>query len=108
MRVLVAGATGAVGRALVPVLRRRGHEVFGTTRSGGGAHVMHASGAIPIIMDGLNRAEVLRTVRKVKPQAIVHQMTSLADSTDLKHFDREFALTNRLRTEGTGYLIAAA
>jgi len=108
MRVLVAGATGAVGRALVPVLRRRGHEVFGTTRSPSSAHVVQANGAVPVIMDGLNRAQVLDAVRHVQPDAIVHQMTSLTHATDLKHFDRQFALTNRLRTEGTDHLIAAA
>ncbi|MBS0421673.1 MAG: NAD(P)-dependent oxidoreductase [Proteobacteria bacterium] len=108
MRVLVAGATGAVGRALVPVLRRRGHEVFGTTRSPGNAQDLLAMEAQPVIMDGLNRTEVLETVREVEPEVIVHQMTSLANAPDLKHFDREFALTNRLRTEGADYLIAAA
>jgi nucleoside-diphosphate-sugar epimerase len=108
MRVLVAGANGAVGRALVPVLRRRGHEVFGTTRSRGNTQVLHANGAEPVIMDGLNRAGVLAAVRKVQPQAIVHQMSSLTNVKDLKDLDRQFALTNRLRTEGTDYLIAAA
>lgn len=108
MRVLVAGATGAVGRALVPVLRRRGHEVFGTTRSRSNTQLLRANGAEPVVMDGLNRAEVLDTVRKVQPQAIVHQMSSLINAKDLKNLDRQFALTNRLRTEGTDYLIAAA
>lgn len=108
MKVLVAGATGAVGRALVPVLRRRGHQVFGTTRSQSNAQVVHAMGAEPVIMDGLNRTEVLEAVGRVQPGAIVHQMTSLASMKNLKHFDQEFALTNRLRTEGTDHLIAAA
>jgi len=108
MRVLVAGATGAVGRALVPVLRRRGHEVFGSTRSRSNAQVVHAMGASPVVMDGLNRADVLETVGKVQPEAVVHQMSALANARNLKHFDREFALTNRLRTEGTDHLITAA
>jgi len=82
--------------------------VFGSTRSRGNAQVVHAMGAEPVIMDGLNRTEVLETVRKVQPEAVVHQMSALANAKNLKHFDREFALTNRLRTEGTGHLVAAA
>ena len=105
MRVLVAGATGAVGRALVPELLRRGHEVVGTTRNPGKAPVM---GAPLVRMNGLDEAEVLSAVRKVKPDAIVHQMTSLTNVKDLKHLDKEFEPTNRLRTLGTRFLLAAA
>jgi len=108
MRVLVAGATGAVGRSLIPELRRRGHEVFGTTRSMSKADVVSSSGAQPVRMDGLNQAEVFETVRRLQPHAIVHQMTSLANSGSLRNFDKVFELTNELRTRGTEYLIAAA
>ena len=101
MRVLVAGATGAVGRALVPELLRRGHEVFGTTRNPGNAPQI-------VRMNGLDEAEVLSAVRKVKPDAIVHQMTSLTNVKDLKHLDKEFEPTNQLRTLGTRFLLAAA
>lgn len=105
MRVLVAGATGAVGRALVPELLRRGHEVFGTTRKLGKAPVI---GAQLISMNGLDEDEVLSAVRKVKPDAIVHQMTSLTKVKDLKYLDREFEQTNQLRTLGTRFLLDAA
>jgi len=108
VRVLVAGATGALGRALVPVLRLRGHQVFGTTRKPSNARVLQDIGAEPLIMDALNRTDVLEAVRKAQPEAIVHQMTALAKAPDLKHLDRDFAPTNRLRTEGTDKLIAAA
>jgi 2-alkyl-3-oxoalkanoate reductase len=108
MKILLAGATGAVGRALVPMLVRAGHEVFGTTRSKRKAAAISAMGARPIIMNGLDRNEVLKAVQTAEPEAIVHQMTSLTASLDLKNFDKEFELTNQLRTRGTEYLIAAA
>jgi len=82
--------------------------VFGTTRKPNNARVLHDIGAEPVIMDGLNRPDVLDAVRKVQPEAIVHQMTALANAPDLKHLDRDFAPTNRLRTEGADSLIAAA
>ncbi|HEY2402905.1 MAG TPA: NAD(P)-dependent oxidoreductase [Steroidobacteraceae bacterium] len=108
MRVLVAGATGAIGAALIPELLRRGHEVFGSTRNLSKAAAITSMGAQPVGMNGLDQAEVLSAVRKVKPDAIVHQMTSLAGAQNLKHFDTEFEQTNQLRTLGTDYLIAAA
>jgi nucleoside-diphosphate-sugar epimerase len=108
MRVLVAGATGAVGRSLIPELERRGHEVFGTTRNMSKADVVIANGAQPVCMDGLDQAAVFETVRKLQPDAIVHQMTSLANTGSLRNFDKVFALTNQLRTRGTEYLVAAA
>jgi 2-alkyl-3-oxoalkanoate reductase len=108
MRVLVAGATGAVGRSLIPELRRRGHDVFGTTRNMSKADVVSISGAQPVRMDGLDQADVFETVRRLQPEAIIHQMTSLANTRSLRNFDKVFERTNQLRTRGTGYLIAAA
>lgn len=108
MKVLVAGATGAVGRALVPQLVARGHEVVGTTRSREKFELLHWLGAEAALMDGLDAVEVQDVVARTKPDAIVHQMTALSANFDLKHFDETFAATNRLRTEGTRHLLAAA
>jgi nucleoside-diphosphate-sugar epimerase len=108
MKVLVAGATGAVGRRLVPQLAARGHVVVGTTRTADKLPLLRALGADGVLMDGLDPDEVRAVVAEERPDAIVHQMTALGDSFDLKHFDRTFAVTNRLRTEGTRNLLEAA
>jgi nucleoside-diphosphate-sugar epimerase len=108
MRILVAGAAGAVGKRLVPVLVQGGHEVVAMTRSPQNRPALVALGAEPVIADGLDRDAVIGAVAASEPEVIVHQMTALAGLGNLKHFDREFALTNRLRTEGTDHLLSAA
>jgi 2-alkyl-3-oxoalkanoate reductase len=108
MRVLVTGATGAIGTRLVPQLIAAGHEVIGTARSPDSAERVRALGAKPVALDLLDAAAVRKTVLASEPEAIVHQATALANLSDLKHFDRSFAQTNRLRTEGTDALLAAA
>ena len=108
MRVFVAGASGAIGTRLVPQLVERGHEVIGTSRSAEKAEHLRALGAEPVALDLLDRAAVRRTVLEAAPDAIVHQATALADLTFSRNFDRTFAKTNRLRTEGTDALLAAA
>lgn len=108
MRVLVAGASGALGRRLVPQLLARGHQVTATVRNPERAGALRAAGTEPVIVDGLDAAAVGEAVARTEPDAIIHQMTSLSGKPDLKHFDRWFAATNRLRTEGTGHLLAAA
>jgi nucleoside-diphosphate-sugar epimerase len=108
MRVFVAGATGAIGARLVPELVRRGHEVVGTSRSAEKAERLRALGAEPVVLDLLDARAVREAVGAARPDAIVHQATALAGLSDLKHFDRSFAETNRLRTEGTDALLAAA
>lgn len=108
MRVLVAGGGGAVGRALVPRLAVRGHEVLATTRSVDRMEALSALGAEPLVMDGLDAESVRRAVEQARPDAVVHQMTSLHGMRSLRNFDRTFATTNRLRTEGTDHLLAAA
>jgi 2-alkyl-3-oxoalkanoate reductase len=108
MRVFVAGASGAIGTRLVPELIDRGHEVIGTSTSSKGAERVRASGAKPIALDLLDPGAVRRSVLAARPEAIIHEATALADLSDFKHFDRGFAQTNRLRTEGTDALLAAA
>ena len=108
MKVLVAGASGAIGKQLVPRLVAAGHSVTGLTRSTAGAEAVRALGGEPAIADALDPEAVARAVAEAEPEAIVHELTSLSASLDMRHFDRDFALTNRLRTEGTDHLLSAA
>ena len=108
MRILVAGATGAVGLNLVPQLIASGHSVVGTTRTPAKAEMIRRMGAEPAIADGLDARSIRAAVLAAKPDVVVDQMTDLAAVTDLRHFDRAFATTNLLRTEGTDFLLAAA
>jgi nucleoside-diphosphate-sugar epimerase len=107
MKVLVAGASGALGRPLVPRLVARGHEVTGLMRTPGKRDLVRALGATPVVADALDPDAVARAVAEAEPDVIVHQLTALPSSLDLRHFDRDFALTNRLRTEATDHLLAA-
>ena len=108
MRVFVAGASGAIGTRLVPRLIERGHEVVGTSRSPAGAERIRALGAQASVLDLLDRNAVIAAVVAAAPDAIVHQATALADAKFSRNLDRSFAPTNRLRTEGTDALLAAA
>ena len=108
MRVFVTGATGAVGRLLVPGLVAAGHEVTGSTRTPGKVAGLRAAGAQPVILDGLDRAAVITAVRAAAPDVIVHEMTALAAMRNLRNMDQGFAATNELRTRGTDNLLAAA
>jgi nucleoside-diphosphate-sugar epimerase len=108
MRVFVAGATGVVGRRLVPQLVERGHEVVATTRSAGKSDLLRALGARPAVMDGLDAASVGEAIARAEPAVVVHQMTALTGVGDLRRFDDEFAVTNALRTRGTDNLLAAS
>ena len=107
MRVFVAGASGAIGTRLVPQLIERGHEVIGTSRSLERAERLRALGAEPIALDLFDAPAVRKAVLEAAPDAIVHQATALADARFGRNFDRTFAQTNRLRTEGTDNLLAA-
>src|SRR5215475_2972403 len=99
MKVFVAGATGAIGRQLVPRLVEAGHEVHAMTRR-------EEYGAVPVIADALDAAAVSRAVEDAAPEAVVHQLTSIG-AVDTRRMERSFAATNRLRTEGTDILLAA-
>jgi nucleoside-diphosphate-sugar epimerase len=107
MRVFVAGATGAIGKQLVPRLVEAGHEVHGMTRSESKQAMLHEHGAVPVIADALDPDQVAEAVGRAKPDVIVHQLTAIPAKLDLRHFDRDFALTSRLRTEGTDHLLSA-
>ena len=107
MKVFVAGATGAMGKQLVPRLIAAGHEVVGTTRSESKQAELYALGATPVVLDALDPDQVAAAVAQAQPDAIVHELTSI-ETLDLRHFDRSFAMTNRLRTEGTDHLLSAA
>lgn len=108
MRVFVAGASGAIGSRLIPLLVERGHEVIGTFRSPGNAERVRALGAEPLALDLLDARAVRAAVSAAAPDAIVHQATALSGLRDFRNFDRSFAETNRLRTAGTDALLAAA
>ena len=107
MRVFVAGGTGVLGRRLVPQLVARGHQVTATTTSAAKLNVLAPLGADGVVMDGLDAGSVGAAVAAARPDTIVHQMTAIG-KPDIKHIDRWFATTNRLRTEGTDHLLAAA
>ena len=108
MRVFIVGASGAIGTRLVPQLVERGHEVVGTYRSPGKDDLLRALGAEPVALDLLDREAVLAAVRAARPDAVVHEATALANQTFSRNFDRTFAATNRLRSDGTDALLAAA
>jgi 2-alkyl-3-oxoalkanoate reductase len=108
MRVFVVGASGAIGTRLVPQLIDRGHEVIGTSSSPGHTERVSALGAKPIVLDVLDARAVRKAVLETEPDAIVNQATALTDVRFSKNLDSSFVQTNRLRTEGTDALLAAA
>jgi nucleoside-diphosphate-sugar epimerase len=112
VRVFVAGGTGVIGRRLVPQLVARGHQVTATTTSAAKLGLLQELGADGVVMDGLDAVSVGEAVAAAQPDAIVHQMTGLSEAhagkPNLRKPDRFFASTNRLRSEGTDHLLAAA
>ena len=107
MRVFVAGASGAIGKQLVPRLVAAGHEITAMTRSESKQAMLYEQGAMPVVADALDPDQVAEAVGKAKPDVIIHELTAIPDPLDMRHFDRDFALTNRLRTEGTDHLLSA-
>ena len=108
MHVYIAGGTGAIGTRLIRQLVESGHRVTATTRDPAKTAGLEGLGAHAVVVDGLDSAAVGEAVATAGPEAVVHQMTALAGKLDPKHFDRSFAMTNRLRTEGLDHLLAAA
>jgi nucleoside-diphosphate-sugar epimerase len=107
MRVFVAGATGAIGKQLVPRLVAAGHEVHGMTRSESKQAMLSDLGAVPLVADALDPDQLTEAVARARPDVIVHQLTAIPEALDMRHPDRAFELTNRLRTEGTDHLLSA-
>jgi nucleoside-diphosphate-sugar epimerase len=106
MRVLVAGATSALGRPLVRRLVRAGHEVIGTTHSPRRRSLVERLGGQGLVLDALDRAAVAAAVAQARPDAVIHALTALPPAGPVRL--RELAATNRLRVEGTANLVAAA
>ncbi|HWX97012.1 MAG TPA: NAD(P)-dependent oxidoreductase [Solirubrobacteraceae bacterium] len=108
MRVFLAGATGVIGRRLVPMLLAQGHEVTGMTRSPERLDALRGSGAEAVVADALDAQALRDAVVDARPDAVVHQLTSLPPRIDPRKIERDFVLNDRLRTEGTRNLVAAA
>ena len=97
-----------MGKRLVQQVIAGGYEIVAMTRSAEKARGLREVGAEAVIADALDRPTVMQAVMRAEPEVVIHQLTSLAGAKSFKNFDKEFALTNRLRTEGTDYLLAAA
>ena len=108
MRVFVAGATGAIGQRLVPLLVDSGHEVVGTTRTPAKVDGLRIVGATPVVLDGRDSEAVRRAILEAEPEVVVHEMTALSGDLDFRRFAETFTETNRLRTETTDVMIEAA
>ncbi len=108
MKVFVAGANGAVGKPLVSQLIAHGYDVVAMTRSPKTSDALRALGAVPVVADAFDRATLIEAVTRAAPEVVIHELTALTNAKDYKHFDDEFAMTNRLRSEGTDNLLAAA
>src|SRR5260370_5136208 len=108
MRVLVIGATGAIGRQVVAQIVAAGHQVRATTRSQAKLDRLRAAGTDALVLDGLDGAAVGEAVARAEPEVIVHEMTAIPARLNLRTFDRSFAATNQLRTVGIDHLLAAA
>ena len=107
MRIFLAGATGAIGRQLLPMLVERGHDVTGMTRSESKQQLVRDLGGRPVVADALDPESVAQAVARAEPEVIVHQLTAIPRAPNPRRMAREFELTNRLRTEGTDHLLAA-
>jgi nucleoside-diphosphate-sugar epimerase len=108
MRIFLAGASGAVGQTLIPLLVQQQHEVFGSFRNAANAPRVQALGATPVVLDALDGQAVHDRIAEIRPQVVIHQLTAIPAHLDLRHIDRDFEMTNRLRTEGTRNLASAS
>jgi nucleoside-diphosphate-sugar epimerase len=108
MRVFVAGATGAIGRRLVPSLVEAGHDVAGMTRSADKTESLGAAGAEPVVCDALDADALRDAVARAKPEVVVHELTAIPPAFNPRRMAEEFAPTNRLRSDGTRHLVEAA
>jgi nucleoside-diphosphate-sugar epimerase len=106
--VFLAGASGVIGQRLVPLLVAEGHQVTGMTRSPGKLDALRALGAEPVLVDALDARSVTSAVGHARPDAVIHQLTALPQRIDPRKMERDFALNDRLRSEGTEILVQAA
>jgi nucleoside-diphosphate-sugar epimerase len=105
MKIFIAGASGVIGRRLVPLLISRGHDVVGTTRTSGKVAALRALGAQPVVLDALDRDAVRRALVEARPDVVIDELTAIAGVRDFRKMDVAFAATNTLRTTGTDHLI---
>jgi nucleoside-diphosphate-sugar epimerase len=108
MRIFIAGATGVLGRRLVPLLTSRGHDVTGMTRTPSKRALLKELGARPVVADALAPEQVGQVISEALPDVVVHQLTSLSDIGSIRNFERTFAQNARLRGEGTDILLSAS
>lgn len=108
MRIFLAGASGAIGQTLIPLLVQQQHEVFGAFRNAANTSKVQAQGATPVVLDALDGQAVHDRIAEIRPQVVIHQLTAIPARLDLRHIDRDFEMTNRLRTEGTRNLASAS
>jgi nucleoside-diphosphate-sugar epimerase len=108
MRIFLAGATGVIGRRLLPLLLAEGHEVTGMTRSAARTEQLRAVGAEAVVADAFDAEQLKHVVAEARPDAVIHQLTSIPPRIDPRKMERDFATNDRLRTEGTANLVAAA
>src|SRR5262249_29166112 len=108
MRVFVAGATGAIGKQLLPMLGEQGHEVTGLTRTPAKQDLIRELGARPAVADALDPEAVAQVVAEAEPEVVIHELTAIDAARVSRSIDKQFAVTNRLRTEGLDHLLAAA
>jgi nucleoside-diphosphate-sugar epimerase len=108
MRIFLAGATGVIGRRLLPLLLAEGHEVTGMTRSADRVEQLRTAGAEAVVADAFDAGALKRVVAEARPDAVIHQLTSIPPRIDPRKMQRDFAMNDRLRREGTANLLAAA
>src|SRR5262245_28300451 len=108
MKVFLAGASGAIGRRLVPLLLRAGHEVTGTTRSAQTAKELERAGVTPAVLDIFDAPKVMAAVGTAAPAVVIHQLTDLPHERDKAKIAASYPSNSRIRTEGTRNLLAAA
>jgi nucleoside-diphosphate-sugar epimerase len=107
-RIFLAGAAGAIGRRLIPLLREAGHHVVGTTRTAANADILIALGAEPLIVDVFDAAALTRAATEARPDIVIHQLTDLPRGLDPARLSEGVRRNARIRTEGTQNLVEAA
>jgi len=108
VRILLAGATGAIGRRLVPLLVKAGYKTFGTTRSKEKAAALKAAGVEPLVVDVFDATALERALVRAKPEVVIHQLTDLPPGLDPKRMAKALTRNARIRSEGTLNLVNAA